>query len=1323
MKQLFLTSLLLFSLFFVTSAQSDLCTSATILTPTTNCSTGVLTGQTLQNSTATGSPSNAAGTTNDVWFRFTTPANITSVVINLSSPGATIQGNTYIEAFTTSNCNSGTFTGTSYGTSTVTNATGTSLSLSGLSPSTLYYFRVFTTLANTSNVPPNKWTFSICVSYTPPPANDVCSAPTNLTPVTSCGATSNQTLFNTTSTGSPANPAGATNDVWYTFTTPANVNNAQISFSGLGASLNSSNTFIEAFSSSNCSAGTFSGTSLGTSASGTSSLTLNNLLPSTQYYFRVFTTTSPTSGISTDWGYSICVTYTPPLANDVCTTATNLTPVTTCGVTSGQTVFNATATGSPVNAAGTTNDVWYTFTTPSGIKNVQISLSALGANLNTANTFIEAFTGSSCSSGIFSGTSLGTSASGSSTLSLTNLSPSTQYYFRVFTTASPTGGTGSNWGFSVCVLYTALPAISGPKPTRMNEVFQETILANNAAGLDSPWELTYENQEDSLWFTENKTYLIRKMSPSTGQSRVILNLSETGSFSTFRRTFTSTQNPWPQGGMMGFVLHPQFLAASNPKNYVYVAYVRNFVGPGPANGFRYRTATNPFTGEAVKGDLFTTYVVRFEYNTSTKALENPVAICDSIPGSNDHNSGRLLIAPVNGTDYLFYSVGDMGAGQFYSSERTNKAEMTNSYEGKILRFNLETDGDSGLDGWIPNDNPYNNIAPVTGQSAVWSIGHRNVQGFVYMNNMLFGSSHGPFSDDEVNVMEAGKHYGHPRIIGYKNDGNYNNARAATATFNGWSNEFSANPLISSLPLITDEAGTNISNYKDPIYSFFDAPNGPVTTPGTVLNMYTNNPANSGWPSIAPSGMGGYTNTKIPGWKNSLVLASLKRGYMMRIKPKADGSGVDPIGSADTSAIFNTQNRFRDLAFDPDGWSIYGAVDRSGSTSGPTSTNPVSSVCPGCIIKYTFKGYNSAGGTSTIPNSIPIDAGILNNCATGTAVTINAANLNSNIWVPLTGPDGNIVAEINANGNDLGNISSSFYVRNGSARTSPSGMKYLNRNINITVQNQPTSPVSVRLYLTATELQDLANTAGSGVSTINDISVFKNSDGCSNAISAVPSQQIITGRYTQSSYGYALQTDISSFSTFYFMSTNSTLPVQLISFTAKAQNDAALIRWTVDNQEKIQNYIVERSINSTDFSVAGTVQPKQNSSRLDYSFTDFSAGKLASVVYYRLKIMEEDGSFKYSQVASVSFGNYFDAFVSIYPNPVRDKVSVLINSANNETAVLKIVDNTGRTVLQRTVVLTKGRNNVELNLGSLNPGVYFADITGKTITQKIKLIKQ
>jgi PQQ-dependent dehydrogenase (s-GDH family) len=1004
---------------------------------------------------------------------------------------------------------------------------------------------------------------------------------------------------------------------------------------------------------------------------------------------------------------ALCAYVFPSFAqSNACATPTAISSATTCITTSGTLAgSNYTAIAGACGAsAGNRNDVWYVFTAQASSINITVAGALTAPRFQIYNKDCSNLASIFCSA--------------SGTGNVTGLTTGTSYLVRVYC------NNNSNTTFTVCITHPE------PLPARMGEVFKETILANNQVGINSAWELTHEAREDSLWITENRNYVIRKMHPSNGGTRVILNLSETGSFASFRRTFTSSQDPWPQGGMMGLAIHPKFLDPVTPKNFVYVAYVRAFIGPGPANGFRNRTATNPNNGEAVKGDLFTTFIVRFDYNTTTKALVNPVALCDTITGSNDHNSGRLMIAPVGGTDYLFYSCGDMGAGQFYSAERTYKTQATNSYEGKILRFNLESDGDAGLNAWIPNSNPYNNVAPVTGQSAVWCIGHRNVQGLANINGTLYGSSHGPFTDDEVNILESGKNYGHPLIVGAKSDGNYNNARAATANFPGWSNEFSGNPLLTSLPLI-NEGTTSLTNYKDPIYSFFSPPNGPASTAGTVLNIYNLGALgndNSVWPSIAPSGMDAYTNTKIPGWKNSLLLASLKRGYLMRIKPNTAGTGVDPIGgSFDTAVVMNRQNRYRDIAFDPNGLSIYAAVDRSGSTSGPTATNPVSSACPGCIIKYTFLGYNPTGTTpfpSTIPTSIPIEAGTPNNCVAGNTVVINAANNNNNLWVPITGPDGNIIAEIDANNNNLGTVTTSFYTRTGNpVRQTSGGNKYLNRNINITVQTQPSTPVGLRLYVTEQELNDMIATAGSGVTGINDLGVGKNNNPCGSTFSGTAATQTVTGRYTQSTFGRALQMNVSSFSTFYFFSTSAVLPVEFITISAKAQNSASKIQWVVTNQDKIASYQVERSIDNRNFDVIGTVQAVQQSGQITYNFTDFNAAGVAKILYYRIRAIEETGSVKYTDVANVSFGSAFTNMVTAYPNPAGDQTILSVTATQDETAQIRVLDNTGRTVQQRSVNIIAGKNNFEINLKAFPAGLYYVDITANTFSEKIKLIKQ
>jgi hypothetical protein len=95
------------------------------------------------------------------------------------------------------------------------------------------------------------------------------------------------------------------------------------------------------------------------------------------------------------------------------------------------------------------------------------------------------------------------------------------------------------------------------------------------------------------------------------------------------------------------------------------------------------------------------------------------------------------------------------------------------------------------------------------------------------------------------------------------------------------------------------------------------------------------------------------------------------------------------------------------------------MDNTSTTSGPGSAFPTVPNCAGCVQKYTFLGYYDNAGKSTIPTSIDVTNGAVNSCNTGTVVTID--NTNNNLWVPITGPDGNIMAEIYANGNNLGTL--------------------------------------------------------------------------------------------------------------------------------------------------------------------------------------------------------------------------------------------------------------------------------------------------------------
>ena len=455
------------------------------------------------------------------------------------------------------------------------------------------------------------------------------------------------------------------------------------------------------------------------------------------------------------------------------------------------------------------------------------------------------------------------------------------------------------------ILLALLPQLSIPAFAQ-NETFQ---MRQVACTLSQPWEITY-GPDDHLWVTEANSYQVSRINPTDGTTHLLADLSS-------RRNFPSNLNPLPQGGLMGLALHPQLLTG---KPFVYLAYVYRFDGCLP----------DTF------GCYFRTKVVRFTYDIAGDSLSNEVILTDTLRGSNDHNGGRLVIGPVGNTMYLFYSIGDMGAGQFMNKKRTHNGQNPNVNEGKILRFNLEPDGDPiAADSWVPNDNPF---ATAGAQNAVWSLGHRNPQGLVFgPTGILYETEHGPYSDDELNIILPQRNYGFPLVVGFA-DGNYNGSAVGTGP---------------TVPLIVNEQANAAALgplYKDPLKTFFPA------SPATITTIFNNEKSGTppfpnyylSWPSSAPAGMEYYGSDAIPGWKNSLLIGTLKLGRVFRLQLSADGQSV--VG--DTIAYFHGLGRFRDLAISSDGKKIYVALDTMGALQGPPGvalTPPIR----GCILEFAY----------------------------------------------------------------------------------------------------------------------------------------------------------------------------------------------------------------------------------------------------------------------------------------------------------------------------------------------------------------------------------
>jgi len=178
--------------------------------------------------------------------------------------------------------------------------------------------------------------------------------------------------------------------------------------------------------------------------------------------------------------------------------------------------------------------------------------------------------------------------------------------------------------------------------------------------------------------------------------------------------------------------------------------------------------------------------------------------------------------------------------------------------------------------------------------------------------------------------------------------------------------------------------------------------------------------------------------------------------------------------------------------------------------------------------------------------------------------------------------------------------------------------------------------------------------------------------------------------------------------------NIPLAVDLINFTAVQKNNDALLNWRTENETNINDYTAERSYNGTGFTALATV-PANNRSANTYGYTDnnvISNSGSNPYIFYRLKITDRTGKYKYTDIAKIALDRSIPA-VSIGPNPFSDQVSVYSKAAIKNITVF---DMNGRAVYQTANIV----GNKMYFKNNLAPGTYIFKIFTESgiVTQKL-----
>jgi ELWxxDGT repeat protein len=192
--------------------------------------------------------------------------------------------------------------------------------------------------------------------------------------------------------------------------------------------------------------------------------------------------------------------------------------------------------------------------------------------------------------------------------------------------------------------------------------------------------------------------------------------------------------------------------------------------------------------------------------------------------------------------------------------------------------------------------------------------------------------------------------------------------------------------------------------------------------------------------------------------------------------------------------------------------------------------------------------------------------------------------------------------------------------------------------------------------------------------------------------------------------------------FYIITASVTLPSTLIGFTATLAGKVAQLQWTTATEINTKNFVVQRSVDATHFENIGTVNAVGNSTqRTSYQFADagvFNTG--ANKIYYRLQMVDKDGRFAFSKIATLTIVN--GKLFVVYPNPVKDQLIVTTNASLSK-AEIRITDINGKIVFRQQIENMQAGSQSKVNVASLNKGVYYLQFINGSDVQSTKFIKE
>jgi hypothetical protein len=186
---------------------------------------------------------------------------------------------------------------------------------------------------------------------------------------------------------------------------------------------------------------------------------------------------------------------------------------------------------------------------------------------------------------------------------------------------------------------------------------------------------------------------------------------------------------------------------------------------------------------------------------------------------------------------------------------------------------------------------------------------------------------------------------------------------------------------------------------------------------------------------------------------------------------------------------------------------------------------------------------------------------------------------------------------------------------------------------------------------------------------------------------------------------------------------SPLPLSLLNFTARLSNNKVALNWSTQMEVNSSHFTIQRSTDGKSFDDDGIIFTDGDSRpKKEYNFSDNVQGLNSREIYYRLKMVDLDAKYRYSEVVMVRMMDEKEQVgLSIFPNPVSNELRVTIPASWQSKTISYNVYNTAGTLMKQKISNNAGQTET-LQVADLPTGIYFVKTANGNETAVQKFMK-